>query len=427
MECSDFPSVAGTRVQPDFDIVIVGGGAAGISIAARLRRLVPDARITIVEPSDSHHYQPAWTLVGGGQYTLEHTQRPTASLIPRGVDWTRARVVSFQPETDSVTLDDGRTIQYGQLVVCTGLRLAWEAIDGLEQALGRHGVTSNYRGDLASYTWSLVKHLRQGKALFTQPTMPIKCAGAPQKALYLSCDFWRKQGRAENINASFHVAGPAIFGVPHFIPTLMGYIQRYRVSLHLKSSLIRVDGENRTATFEVIRADGSAVLITSQFDLLHVVPPQRPPICVAQSPLADSSGWCEVDMHTLRHPRFPNVFAAGDVVNTSNAKTAAAVRAQAKIVARNIAAIRQGCDPAERYDGYGACPLTVEQGRVILAEFGYGGRLLPTFSGDATTPRRTYWWLKKYLLPWFYWHRLLRGWDAAEPLVKLGRSRQDGG
>ena len=391
------------------DIVVIGGGTAGIGFVASLLKRSPHLNITVIEPDSRHYYQPAWTLVGGGAYNVENTVRPMASVMPRGAHWLQAAVTGIDPDKRQLTLGDGRTVVYQNLVVCPGLRLAWEKIEGLEDTLGQHGVTSNYSYRHATYTWDQVQNLRGGKVLFTQPAMPIKCAGAPQKALYLSCDHWNKSGVLNDIDVEFNLAGAALFGVPTFVPPLMKYIEKYKARLAFNSNLVKVDGPAKTAWFDVKDADGNVTRQAKTFDLLHVVPPQVSPDFIAQSPLADAAGWCEVDPHTLKHPRYPGVFALGDICGTTNAKTAAAVRKQIVVVAENLLALRKQQPLPLKYDGYGSCPLTVEKGKVILAEFGYAGKLLPTFPLDPTIPRRSAWWLKATLLPWFYWNGMLKG------------------
>lgn len=391
------------------DVVIMGGGAAGISVAASLRRRRPSLSIVIVEPADTHYYQPAWTLVGAGEFDAARTARPMASVIPPGVTWLQAAITAFSPEHRQVSLSDGRRLGYGFLIVCPGIQLNWEAIDGLSESLGRNGVTSNYRFDLAPYTWSLVREFKGGNALFTQPPMPVKCAGAPQKAMYLSADTWRSKGVLDRSNIEFHLVAPALFGVKDYVPALMEYVERYRISLNHGSHLRAVDGERRVARFEIFDANGQSTFVDKPFDLLHAVPPQSAPDVVRASPLADAAGWCEVDHGTLRHVRHANVFGLGDACSAPNAKTAAAARKQAVVVAENLLAAMDARPLATQYDGYGACPLTVEHGKIVLAEFGYGGKLLPTFPLDGTRANRAAWWLKKYVLPRIYWNGMLRG------------------
>lgn len=401
-----------TASNASCQILIVGAGAAGISTAASLLARDETLNITLVDPADTHYYQPGWTLVGAGIFSPEATARSMASLMPDGVQWIKAAVASFEPQLNSLTLQDGRTLGYQQLVVCPGLKLDWAAINGLVETLGSNGVTSNYRYDLAPYTWNLVQDLKQGRALFTQPPMPIKCAGAPQKAMYLSCDHWRKAGRQEQIKTQFFNAGAALFGVADYIPALMKYVDRYAIDLQFSHRLVAVDGPGKRATFVRTGPDGVSERVERGFEMLHVVPPQTAPDFIRTSPLADAAGWVDVDPATLRHKQFANVHGLGDATNTSNAKTAAAARKQAPVVAHNVlVAMGRLADPVV-YDGYGSCPLTVEKGRIVLAEFLYGGKVAPSFPQwllNGRQPSRLAWWLKERVLPPLYWHGMLKG------------------
>ena len=395
-----------------FDVVIVGGGAGGISVAASLHARKPGLSIAIIDPADIHYYQPGWTMVGGGIFDAATTARTMGSLIPRGVKWIKAAVAAFEPANNAVILDGCRVVKYTRLVVCPGLKLDWAAVEGLEETLGRNGVTSNYRYDLAPYTWQLVQGLNRGRALFTQPPMPIKCAGAPQKAMYLSGDAWYRRGVLKDIDIQFMNAGGVLFGVKDYVPALMEYIAKYDVTLNFFNNLIAVDGPAKTATFKVSKPDTEPTEVKVEFDMMHVCPPQTAPDFIRVSPLADAAGWVDVDQATLRHKSFDNIWSLGDVMNAPNAKTAAAARKQAPTVAENIAADIDGHSAVAQYDGYGSCPLTVERGKIVLAEFGYGGVLkpsFPTFLLDGTKPTRAAWFLKERMLPPIYWKAMLRG------------------
>jgi sulfide:quinone oxidoreductase len=403
-------------------VVIVGGGAAGIAVASSLLSRQPTLDIAIIDPADIHYYQPGWTMVGGGIFDASTTARTMASVLPRGVHWIKSAVAAFEPDRNAVILDGCRVVKYDQLIVCPGLKLDWHGIEGLSDTLGRNGVTSNYRYDLAPYTWKLVQGLKGGKAIFTQPPMPIKCAGAPQKAMYLSADHWRRTGALKNIDIEFCNAGAVLFGVAAYVPALMEYVKAYGIDLHFGNTLVSVDGTARKATFSKAGADGAKELVTRDFDMLHVVPPQKAPDFIRISPLADAAGWVDVDPATLRHKAFPNVFALGDVGNMTNAKTAAAARKQAPVVAHNVLVTRGAIKTEAKYDGYGSCPLTVERGKIVLAEFGWGGKLLPSFPSwfiDGTRPSRAAWYLKERILPPLYWEGMLKGreWLAQPEMV----------
>jgi sulfide:quinone oxidoreductase len=407
-----------------FEVVIVGAGAGGISVAASLKARKPGLKIAIIDPADIHYYQPGWTMVGAGVFEPHQTAKTMGSLIPQGVHWIKSAVAAFEPDKNAVILDGCRVVKYDRLVVCPGLKLDWDKVEGLEETLGRNGVTSNYRYDLAPYTWKLVQEMKQGRALFTQPPMPIKCAGAPQKAMYMSGDAWHRRGVLKNIDIQFMNAGGVLFGVKDYVPALMTYVEKYNADLNFFHNLVAVDGSAKTATFKVAKPDTDPTEVTVEFDMMHVCPPQTAPDFIRVSPLADAAGWVDVDQATLRHKTYDNIWSLGDVMNAPNAKTAAAARKQAPTVADNIVADIRGRSAVAQYDGYGSCPLTVERGKIVLAEFGYGGALKPSFPSfllDGTKPTRAAWFLKETLLPPIYWKAMLKGkeWLAKPEKLKV--------
>ncbi len=399
------------------DIAVIGGGAAGIGVIASLLKRSPGLRISLIEPADTHYYQPGWTLVGGGAYAQGDTARPMAGLVPPGVEWLRTRVERVDPEARRLLLEGGDSLEYRNLIVCPAC--AWPG--SASRAWRR--------------PWAQRRHLqlplRPGALHLGAGARPARRQGAvhpagdadqvrraPQKAMYLSCDHWLREGVLQDIEVEFDLAGAALFGVADFVPPLMEYVRKYSAELAFNSNLVKVDGAARKAWFEVKDADGNTNLAEKDFDLLHVVPPQLPPTFVAASGLGDAAGWCEVDPATLQHVRHGEIFALGDVCGTANAKTAAAARKQIVVVAENLLGLRSGRGLPLRYDGYGGCPLTVERGRVVLAEFGYAGKLLPTFPLEPTAASRFAWLLKRHVLPWVYWNAMLKG---REWLARPGR------
>ncbi len=394
-----------------YNVVVVGGGSAGIATAASMLKRNTKISLAIIEPSGDHYYQPGWTMVGGGAFSPEYTHRKEKHLIPKRAEWIQSAVTVFDPDKNALLTADGQEVRYDVLIVCPGIDLNWKAIDGLPEALGKNGVTSNYRFDLAPYTYQLVKGMRSGRALFTQPPMPIKCAGAPQKSMYLSCSNWEKEGVLSDIDIQFHNAGAVLFGVKEYVPALMEYVERYNAHLNLQSNLVAVNGEAQMATFEQKHGKETR-RVEEHFDMIHVVPPQVAPCFIRSSPLAGEGGFVDVDPATLRHTKYANIFSLGDACSAPNAKTMAAVRKQAPVVAVNALAALDGKSPVADYDGYGSCPLTVERGKVVLAEFGYGSKLLPSFPHwliDGTRPSRLSWLLKDTILPPVYWYGMLKG------------------
>ena len=400
------------QTEKSYEVVIVGGGAAGVSVASSILGRSPDVNIAIIDPAETHYYQPGWTLVGGGVFSAKSTVKTMASVIPDKVKWIKAAVAGFEPDSNHVILEGCEAVKYEKLIVCPGIKLNWGAIDGLIETLGQNGVTSNYRFDLAPYTWELVNNLQKGKAVFTQPPMPIKCAGAPQKAMYLSADHWFKSGILNQIEIDFFNAGAVLFGIKEYVPALMEYVKKYQANLHFQHRLTKVDGFTKRAWFLKTNADGTVETVETDFDILHVVPPQQAPDFIRASKLVDENGWIDVNPDTLQHKKYPNIYALGDAANSPNAKTAAAARKQAPVVATNLLFDLNKGTKRSAYDGYGSCPLTVERGKVVLAEFGYGGNLLPSFPKwliDGQKPSKLSWLLKEKILPPIYWKGMLKG------------------
>ncbi len=391
-------------------VLIVGGGTAGITVAAILRRRAPDMDIAIIEPAQDHYYQPAFTLVGAGLYPLAQTRRDEKSLIPAGVQWIRGAAQAFDPDKKVVSLKDGGSVSYDYLVVCTGIRLDWGKISGLSETLGKNGVCSNYSPEYVTYTRDCLRAVKPGNRLvFTQPPLPFKCPGAPQKIAYLAADELRRRGILKDCSLQFRTHAPGIFGVPFFARELVKVAARYGIEVHYQSNLVAVDGAARTATFEMVGEPGKGERVTVPFDMLHVTPPQSPPDEIRSSPLANPAGWVEVNQNTMQHVRYPNVFALGDVASTPNSKTAAAVRKQAPVVVGNILKLMAKAPVAGDYDGYASCPLTTASGKVILAEFMYGGKVTPTLPLNPAKEHWIGWWIKTTGLPLMYWHYMLKG------------------
>jgi sulfide:quinone oxidoreductase len=391
-------------------LLIVGGGAAGVSVANNMLRQNAQMDIGLIEPAEKHYYQPGFTIIGGGEYTLKQATRNEADLINPKVKWIKDYAESFQPEQNTVTLHSGETVTYDYLVVCPGLQLDWDKIKGLKETLGKNQVSSNYAPDTVEYTWECIRSLEGGTALFTQPTMPIKCAGAPQKIMYLAADRFRKKGILDKFTIEFCNAGPAMFGIPFFAKALEKVATGYGVIKSFNHNLVEIDGPNKTAIFETTDGAGNKQRIEKKFDYIHVTPPQSAPDFIKKSPLANAAGWVDVNENTLQHAKYPNIFGLGDATSTPNAKTAAAIRKQVPVVVDNILYLIKNQGVEGGYDGYGSCPLTTSLSTVMLAEFSYGGKVTPSFPFlDPRKNRWIWWWGKKVGFPWMYWHLMLKG------------------
>lgn len=387
-------------------VLIVGGGSAGLSVAARLRALPQPPSVTVIEPSEHHYYQPLWTLVGAGVFDKESTRRPERDYMPDGVTWLKTRVQSFEPESHSVTTEDGQRHTYEQLIVAAGIQLDWHKIEGLAGHLGKDGLCGNYSYDTVDSTWQSLQRFKGGNAIFTFPSTPIKCAGAPQKIMYLADDHFRKTGVRDRSRVIYAAAGGAIFGVQKYARALAKVVERRGIETLFRHDLVAVDAKAKRATWKHL---DSGERQTLDYELLHITPPQSAPDFVKQSPLANADGWVEVHKHSLQHVRHPNVFALGDCSSLPTSRTGAAIRKQAPVLVENLLALRGGRRLTAHYDGYASCPLVTGYGRLILAEFDYDGKPQESFPFDQSQERYSMYALKAYGLPEMYWNGMLRG------------------
>lgn len=415
-----------------FQILIVGGGNAGLSVASQLLRKNAGLNIGIIEPSEKHYYQPAWTLVGAGVYDIQDTVRAEKDYIPENTIWLKESVVTFLPVENKVICNTGNVYNYKILIVCPGIQLNWNHIQGLKEGLGKHEVSSNYDFNYPTYTWEMIKNFKGGTALFTNPASPIKCGGAPHKIMYLAVDYWRKKGILHKCNVHYLSGGGVLFGVKEYAATLAEVVKKGNIHPHFSVNVTGIDAAAHTITFETKETSetqiennfaGCTILqikdgasggktVSMKFDLCHAVPPQSAPDFIRNSALADASnayGYVEIDKNTMQHTRFPNIFALGDCSNAPCSKTGAAIRKQAPVVVANVLSVLADTTPVASYDGYSACPIPTQYGKLMLAEFDYTNTPKMTFPFDQAKPRWSMWILKTKILPWLYWHKILSG------------------
>jgi sulfide:quinone oxidoreductase len=390
------------------DILILGGGTAGLTVASQLADRTGGHHIGIVEPSLKHYYQPLWTLVGGGIFPREESERDEADLIPDGIAWIRDAVVAVDPDRRSVATSSGGTLTYDFLVVAPGVAPQWTTMPGLAESVGKPGtgVVSNYSYETVASTWEAIRSFRGGTALFTEPLTPVKCGGAPQKIMYLAEEAFRTHGVRDKSRVVFMNAKPTLFTAPYYIPALERVIASRGMEVELGQELVALRPEIHEAVFRAVKTGTEQV---RRYDLIHVTPPLHPPDFVRTGGLANSDGWVEVDKYSLQHVRFPEVFGLGDASNVPTSKTGAAIRKQAPVVVENLLALRAGRPVSARYDGYTSCPVVTGRGKLIMAEFNYAKEPVETFPVDQRAERFSMYALKAYMLPRLYWHGMLRG------------------
>ncbi|MFD2564372.1 NAD(P)/FAD-dependent oxidoreductase [Aquimarina rubra] len=417
-------------MKTHYQILIIGGGTGGIMTAAQFLKKDKNLDIGVIEPSNTHYYQPAWTLVGAGTYDFDKTARPMSKVMPKGVAWIKDYTTGFDPENNSVSTKSSGNLTYDYLVVSPGLVMDTSLIEGLQEALDKGVVCSNYMDP--KHTWEVIKNFKGGNAVFTQPTTPIKCGGAPQKTAYLAADYFKKKGLLNKTNVVFATPGSVIFGVKPIRETLMKVIHRYGIHFKPFYAPFKIDADKQIIYFKYTApadkrseiANGNMLLekkvkddiIEMPFDMLHLAPPQTAPKFIKESILANEQGWLDVDQYSLQHVKYKNIFGIGDVTSAPTAKTGAAIRKQVPVVVDNISLLmRQKEATNTSYNGYSSCPLVTGYGKMVLGEFDYNNNFTPDpklkqlLIFDSSKEHWRLWILKKYMLPYLYWNKMMKG------------------
>ncbi|XP_062922633.1 sulfide:quinone oxidoreductase, mitochondrial isoform X2 [Mobula hypostoma] len=431
-----------------YDVLVLGGGTGGITMSARMKRKFGAGKVAVVEPNENHYYQPMWTLVGAGAKALRASGRPTASIIPSGVTWIKSRVQELHPDKSLVRTDDGKELTYRYLIVALGLQLRYDKIKGLPEGFNSPKIGSNYSVDYVEKTWKALQDFEEGNAIFTFPNTPVKCAGAPQKIMYLSEHYFRKVGKRSKANIIYNTSLPVIFGVKKYAGVLLEIVKARNINVNYRMNLTEVHPDRQEAVFELLDSPGETR--TFQYEMLHVTPPMGAPDVLQNSCLSDAAGWLDLDKDNLQHKEYPNVFGIGDCTNLPTSKTAAAVvnslvsgrfnaspcrsdqhslgfnaspcrsAAQSVVLSATISRVMKNRKPQRKYDGYTSCPLVTSYNKCVLAEFDYNGEPLETFPFDQGKERRTMFHMKADFMPPLYWHALLKGWwGGPAPFRKL--------
>lgn len=389
-------------------IVVVGGGNAGLSVAGRLYR-ARAGEITVIEPRETHVFAPLQSHIAGGAARASEAVRAQVDVIPTGVRWLRDEVFTVDADTRRIHLVSGAGLEYDQLVVCAGMRMAWEQVPGLPEAMAAATGVSNYDFDLAAKASPMLRDVTRGTVVFTQPPEPASCGAAAQKPMYLACDWWRAIGVRDDIRVIFVCPDPVPFGIPAIDRELQRKLDEYGIEVRYSRELRSVDAA--AGTLVIGHGEASETL---SYDVLHAVPPQRAPEWIAGSGLAasdDPHGFVDVDPETFQHVRHPEIWSLGDAAASATRRSGGAIRQQAKTLVKNLTAMLEGRTPTATYNGYSVVPFTVSRATVVFAEFDREGRLKPSIPlwRSLYRERRLSWIADRRILPWVYWHLILRG------------------
>ncbi|MCC5924155.1 MAG: NAD(P)/FAD-dependent oxidoreductase [Crocinitomicaceae bacterium] len=418
-------------MEKKFQVLIIGAGTGGIMVASQLNKKYPDINVGIIDPAEYHYYQPAWTLVGAGTYSFEKTKKAMKDLIPPKSTWIKDKVNKINAQENKLFTDQQGEISYDYLIVSPGLVYDYTKVPGLKEVLEDPKSMANSVYTDPEKTWRDIQNFKGGVALFTQPTTPIKCGGAPQKIMYLAEAALKKQGVRDKTKVVFATNGGVIFGITPIKKTLMEVVNRKNIQLKFGHQLIKIDPTEKIAWYklgdnegihnenvnvETIKKDG---LIGIKYDFLHTAPPSVAPKFIQESDLVNEGGWLDVNIHTLQSNKYENVFGLGDVAALPTAKTGAAIRKQVPVLIDHLMSSINGEQSSSKsYNGYSSCPLLTDYGKMVLAEFDYEGNFTPdpklkrmlVFNSHKEHWRL--WMLKKYGLPYLYWNKMMKGVDV---------------
>ena len=399
------------KMSSNAHIVIIGGGAAGLAMANRFNNTLQGAKITLVGARKAHIYQPGQTLIASNIWDKSRVITETKEWLPQDVDWIQEDAQAFEPDAKTVILSNGNKLIYDVLVVATGCQLNYQDIAGMSADLiGKQGIGSVYAGpDGAEKTNKMIEQYiakGEGNAIFTLANTPIKCAGAPLKMTFTTVDRLQSSGKRKNFDVNFVTPFKnKVFSVEFYNEFVLNRWQEQGVGFQDERVLSEIDAVNKKAIFT--KADGSKE--NQYYDFIHIVPPMSAPDAIRNSELVWQTGkmagnWVEVDQFHMQHLRYPEIFAIGDVAGIPFGKTAASVKTQAPVVEANVLSFLAGKELVANYDGYTSCPLITAIGKAMLAEFGYGGKLMPSF--PFISPKEESWavWVmeEKMLQPAYY-------------------------
>ncbi|KAJ2450300.1 hypothetical protein GGF42_004526 [Coemansia sp. RSA 2424] len=406
-----------------YKVVVIGGGAGGLAVSSTLSKQLGKNEVAVVEPSATHYQQPLFTFVGGGLKRFEETYRPTSEVIAPEAQWINQAAAQIDPDSNTVTLADGSKVSYEYLVVAAGIELDFASVEGLESAIGKNGVASNYSPQYVQKTFEFLQSVREGNALFTMPSTPIKCAGAPQKIAYLADEIFREKGIRDKVAVNYYTALGKIFAIDKYASAMNEVARSRDISVSLFHDLVKVDGAAKKATFKVLGSGPQAgEAVTVPYEFLHVTPPMKPFDFIKSSAIANAAGFVDVDKGTLQHTKYPNIYAIGDCSSLPTSKTAAAAAAQSSVLKHNLLNQIRGTDaPTAEYDGYTSCPLVTGKHKLVLAEFsGYTGAPHETFFFNQAKEHAFSYWVTAEALPAVYWSSMLKGtWDGPATIRKF--------
>ena len=419
-------------------ILIIGGGAAGCSFAARLMLRLKNPDITLIDPSERQYYQPGFTFIASGVFKPNEVWKPMGDCLPKGVKWVKDAVVALDPVKQQARTAGGQRFDYDFLVLTPGLQINWNKVEGISrETLGEGNAHCIYDFEGAQKTWTALQDFttKGGRGVFTDTYTKLKCGGAPKKICLLAEHLSRKKGTRENIQFNYFCSGDALYNVPLYTPRLLQIFDERNIGVEVNHRVKGIDTQKKQVYLEkhekqvVMEFDetkGCEVEVEKKiitplvedYDFLSFVPPQSAPDFVRESGLSWTEGslakdaWVMADKETLLHQTFPNIVTLGDVAGIPTSKTSSAIRIQLPVAVDNLIDVMLGREPSKKYNGYACCPIVTDYGHVLLCEFDYNKEADITFPftlQDMSKEQYSAWMLKRHFLKPMFFYGMLNG------------------
>lgn len=380
-------------------IVIIGGGSAGVMFANRMRREFSEdeVELTVIEKSEQHIYQPAYTLLVFDLDEVENIVKPTKDLFYEGVKLLQDEATSIDAKNNVVNTKKHGSISYDYLVVATGAKLNFNEPEGMLDGLNKaQNVFTFYTLDGALKLRDALKQVDGGTIVSTFSEMPIKCPAAPIKFILMAEDTMRRLGKRGKYNFVLTTPMPAAFSRPPYMDKLNSIFASRGIEAVANFAPGEVDPEKG-----VMRSyDGREV----NFDLLCITPPHEGSDVIQNSDgVGDAAGWVTCDKYHMLSKYHSNIYGIGDATDFPTSKTASGARKQAKILTERFKAILKGQEPKATYDGEIICPILTKDKRAVFAQFNYSQSLSPAIESYPN------WVLKVNMLRPLYWNLMLKG------------------
>ncbi len=344
-------------------LLILGGGTAGTMIANKVRRQLPHWTVTVVDKDDVHDYQPGYLFIPFGMNQPEQIRKTKRPYFAHGVNLVMGEVDVVDPESQKVTLEDGRILGYDYLVIATGTTPRPDQTEGMLGPEWHRSVTEFYTYEGALATRDALERFTGGRLVVHVTELPIKCPVAPLEFSFLADDYFTKRGLRDQVEIVFVTPLDGAFTKPVASRELGHKLEEKRITLEPDFMIESVDQEAK-----VLRSYDEREV---PYDLLVTVPLNMGADFVGRSGLGDELNYVPVDKHTFRSTAYDTIFALGDASNIPTSKAGSVAHFSVDVFLENLLQLDAGQEMTHRFDGHANCFVESGGGKALLLDFNY--------------------------------------------------------